>query len=73
MAGFCANRCHPPCKEDINLEEFKTQRFPRLNSIRSKQLKINQSAYTKGQEDGVKIVLHKGVSHEDGYGGKLLT
>lgn len=59
--------------EDHGLRSFVAMRFPRLSMRRSAGARIDYRTYQAGMEDGNRLTLHKGIRHEDGYLGRLLT
>ncbi len=61
------------CAEDKMLEQFKGMRFPRLYSYRSQGATIDPLTYQTGIRDGKRLNIHKGIKHEDGFQGRLLT
>lgn len=57
---------------DWGLNEFVSQRFPRLKTTFRAGPRINRSTYDHGAADGKNIVLHKGVGSQDGNQGRFL-
>lgn len=60
------------CQQDTKLAEFLRARFPRLARVHSKSSLVDQLAYLSGVREGRKLTIHKGISSQEGYGGKLL-
>jgi hypothetical protein len=57
---------------DRGLNDFVSQRFPRLKTTFRAGPRINRSTYDHGAADGKNIVLHKGVGSQDGNQGRFL-
>jgi hypothetical protein len=59
--------------EDRALNAFRKMRFPRLSTYRSAGANIDYGTFQAGIDDGKQLNLHKGIQHQDGYQGGLLT
>lgn len=60
------------CQQDTKLAEFLRARFPRLARMQSRSSRVDQQAYLAGVREGRQLTIHKGISRQEGYGGKLL-
>jgi len=54
------------------LEEFVEQCHPRLKSRKANYTYTDREAFAAGQEDGRRLVLHKGISEDEPGRGRLL-
>ncbi|MDQ1333265.1 MAG: hypothetical protein QG552_215 [Thermodesulfobacteriota bacterium] len=61
------------CAEDRGLQAFMKMRFPRLSTFRTRGTNLDYRTFQAGRDDGNQLTLHKGIRHEDGYRGRLLT
>jgi len=59
--------------EDNGLKSFVAMRFPRLCNNRSSGSRIDIRTFQAGIDDGSRLILHKGICHQEGYRGRLLT
>lgn len=60
------------CAGDQGLQDFLNTRFPHIRKISGKGSRLYQATYRAGQADGRKIVIHKGIHHQEGNRGRLL-
>jgi predicted SprT family Zn-dependent metalloprotease len=59
--------------KDRALREFTKMRFPRLSTYRSAGANIDYGTFQAGLDDGKQLNLHRGIQHQDGFEGRLLT
>ena len=58
--------------EDPQLESFVTFRYPRLVSFRRGRSVGCSESFQAGQQEGWKLVIHKGISQQEGDQGRFL-
>lgn len=58
---------------DPGLVRYCRSRYPRLRTVRRAGPRLRADSYEAGQEEGRRLVLHKGVAEHDGDRGGLLT
>jgi hypothetical protein len=59
--------------KDRALGEFTRMRFPRLSTYRCAGANIDYGTFQAGLDDGKQLNLHRGIQHNDGFEGRLLT
>jgi hypothetical protein len=59
--------------KDYQLEGFVSFRYPRLTNFRRSGGGYDSRLYEEGKAEGRRIVIHKGITSEDGNRGKLLN
>lgn len=60
------------CDNDQGLVRFIRQRFPRLSHRTSAAARVSLSEYEAGCRDGGNLTLHKGITGNDGFRGRML-
>jgi hypothetical protein len=60
------------CAQDKMLARFLGMRFPRLHSHRPQSATLDRSTFKAGIKDGKQLTLHKGVTQNTSFQGKLL-
>ena len=61
------------CAQDKVLSIFKSKRFPRLTNYRSQTATLHYGTYAAGINDGKQLTIHRGVTENGGFQGKLLS
>lgn len=59
--------------KDQGLREFIRTRYPRLRQYSSRGSAVNVQAFQAGVADGQELTLHRGVTENDGWGGRMIT
>ncbi|MFU8819237.1 MAG: SprT-like domain-containing protein [Desulfurivibrio sp.] len=60
------------CAADRGLQQFHDQRYPRLRSTRGRGVRLYDTSYRAGKQEGRRLTIHKGLRQPDGNRGKLL-
>ena len=60
------------CNNDQGLVRFIRQRYPRLSHRISAAARVSISEYEAGCRDGGNLTLHRGLTGNDGFLGKML-
>ncbi|MBI5557413.1 MAG: DUF2786 domain-containing protein [Deltaproteobacteria bacterium] len=60
------------CNNDPGLDRFLIQRYPRLSRKKFAAATVHRKEYEAGCRDGRELNLHKGLTHEEGFQGRLL-
>lgn len=58
--------------KDSQLSLFIARRYPRLTSKKANHSRINGQAYSKGQEEGMRLILNKGIEKNKGQSRLLI-
>jgi len=61
------------CAQDKVLSVFVGKRFPRLTNYRSQASTLDYGTYADGINDGRQLTIHRGITENGGFKGKLLS
>jgi len=61
------------CAQDKMLSQFINRKYPRLLKYRSQAAALDYKTYTEGMSDGKQITIHRGITKNGGFQGKLLS
>ncbi|MBN1226371.1 MAG: DUF2786 domain-containing protein [Deltaproteobacteria bacterium] len=61
------------CAQDKMLSIFVGKRFPRLTNYRSQASTLDYGAYAAGINDGKQLTIHRSITKNGGFQGKLLS
>jgi hypothetical protein len=61
------------CAQDKMLTHFLDMRFPRLHNHKPQSTTLDRSTFRAGIKDGKQLTLHRGVTQNSSFQGKLLS